>query len=130
MAASICGTSTLTTLIAAWLSASDSQNPWVGLKTVPSAMVPAYDAATLRIAAVARPSGRDVLPRLEANLRGLSEAYRFLADDVHRGVAIPPAAEWLLDNFYLIEEQIRTAKRHLPKGYSRGLPRLAKGPSD
>jgi hypothetical protein len=38
-----------------------------------------------------------------------------------------PAAEWLLDNFYLIEEQIRTAKRHLPKGYSRELPRLSTG---
>src|SRR5476649_508169 len=33
------------------------------------------------------------------------------------------------DNFYLIEEQIRTAKRHLPKGYSRELPRLGHGPS-
>ena len=42
---------------------------------------------------------------------------------------ITPAAEWLLDNFYLIEEQIRTARRHLPKGYSRELPRLAHGPS-
>jgi len=42
---------------------------------------------------------------------------------------ITPAGEWLLDNFYLIEEQIRTAKRHLPKGYSRELPRLAHGPS-
>ncbi|HEX5463901.1 MAG TPA: glycosyltransferase family 2 protein, partial [Burkholderiales bacterium] len=42
---------------------------------------------------------------------------------------IAPAGEWLLDNFYLIEEHIRTAKRHLPHEYSRGLPRLARGPS-
>ena len=42
---------------------------------------------------------------------------------------ITPAAEWLLDNYYLIEEQIRTARRHLPKGYSRELPRLAAGAS-
>ena len=41
---------------------------------------------------------------------------------------ITPAGEWLLDNFYLIEEQIRTARRHLPKGYSRELPRLLHGP--
>lgn len=40
-----------------------------------------------------------------------------------------PAAEWLLDNFYLIEEQIRTARKHLPPGYSRELPRLSDGPS-
>jgi hypothetical protein len=42
---------------------------------------------------------------------------------------ITPAAEWLLDNFYLIEEQIQLARRHLPRGYSRELPRLANGAS-
>ncbi len=42
---------------------------------------------------------------------------------------ISPAGEWLLDNFHLIEEQIGTAKRHLPRGYSRELPRLEFGPS-
>ena len=42
---------------------------------------------------------------------------------------LTPAGEWLFDNFYLIEEQIRTARRHLPKGYSRELPLLARGPS-
>jgi hypothetical protein len=39
------------------------------------------------------------------------------------------AGEWLLDNFHLIEEQIATAKRHLPRGYSRELPCLLLGPS-
>ncbi len=42
---------------------------------------------------------------------------------------ITPAAEWLLDNFYLIEEQIQLAKRHLPRRYSLELPRLANGTS-
>jgi cyclic beta-1,2-glucan synthetase len=42
---------------------------------------------------------------------------------------LAPAAEWLLDNFYLIEEQIQMARRHLPRGYSRELPCLASGPS-
>ena len=41
---------------------------------------------------------------------------------------ITPAAEWLLDNFYLIEEQIQMARRHLPRGYSRELPRLLERP--
>jgi cyclic beta-1,2-glucan synthetase len=40
-----------------------------------------------------------------------------------------PAEAWLLDNFYLIEQQINLARRHLPRGYSRQLPRLADGPS-
>ena len=42
---------------------------------------------------------------------------------------VTPAAEWLLDNFYLIEEQVQMARRHLPRGYSRELPRLVNGPS-
>ena len=42
---------------------------------------------------------------------------------------ITPAAEWLLDNFYLIEEQIQMARRHLPQGYSQELPRLLNSPS-
>ncbi len=52
-----------------------------------------------------------------------------LTEAVNTDRRITPAGEWLLDNFYLIEEQIRTARRHLPAGYSRELPRLADGPS-
>ncbi|HBD96299.1 MAG TPA: cyclic beta 1-2 glucan synthetase [Spirochaetia bacterium] len=32
-----------------------------------------------------------------------------------------------MDNYYLIEDQIRLAQKYLPKGYSRGLPNLTKG---
>jgi cellobiose phosphorylase len=42
---------------------------------------------------------------------------------------VSPAAEWLLDNFYLIEEQIQMARRHLPRGYCLELPRLLNGPA-
>ncbi len=52
-----------------------------------------------------------------------------LALALRTGQRITPAGEWLLDNYYLIEEQIRTAQRHLPKGYSRELPGLLNGPS-
>ena len=48
---------------------------------------------------------------------------------IDRNRRITPAAEWLLDNFYLIEEQIQIARRHLPRGYSRELPRLLNGAS-
>ena len=35
-----------------------------------------------------------------------------------------PAVEWLLDNHYLIEEQVYTTLKHFPKGFSRTLPRV------
>lgn len=70
-----------------------------------------------------------LLPRLAENEAVLIGVCNVLAGVVTTKSRITPAAGWLLDNFYLLEEQIRTAKRHLPKGYSRGLPRLAQGPS-
>ncbi|MGB5079685.1 MAG: glycosyltransferase family 2 protein, partial [Burkholderiales bacterium] len=70
-----------------------------------------------------------LLARLAENESVLLEACRRLTAAAKANRRIAPAGEWLLDNFYLIEEQIRTAKRHLPKGYSRELPRLAYGPS-
>ncbi|MCX6119414.1 MAG: cyclic beta 1-2 glucan synthetase, partial [Proteobacteria bacterium] len=39
---------------------------------------------------------------------------------------ISPAAEWLLDNFYVIEEHISLARDHFPAKYCRGLPHLIK----
>ncbi|HTF14133.1 MAG TPA: hypothetical protein VK643_05655 [Burkholderiales bacterium] len=70
-----------------------------------------------------------LLARLAENEHVLLEACNLLTAAVKANRRISPAGEWLLDNFYLIEEQIRTAKRHFPKGYSRELPRLAHGPS-
>ena len=63
-----------------------------------------------------------LLTRLAENERILIDVCDLLTSAVTANRRITPAAEWLLDNFYLIEEQIRTAKRHLPKGYSRELP--------
>ena len=70
-----------------------------------------------------------LLARLAENEGVLVDVCDRLSAAITASRRITPAAEWLLDNFYLIEEQIRTAKRHLPKGYSRELPRLAHGPS-
>ena len=70
-----------------------------------------------------------LLARLASNESALGGVCKLLMAAVAENRRIAPAGEWLLDNFYLIEEQIRTAKRHLPKGYSRELPRLDDRPS-
>ena len=72
-----------------------------------------------------RRASRNVLPRLEDNARVLREAYVTLADDVHRGEFITPAAEWLLDNFHLVASEILDVRRNLPQSYYRELPKLA-----
>ncbi|MGZ6240464.1 MAG: cyclic beta 1-2 glucan synthetase, partial [Syntrophales bacterium] len=70
-----------------------------------------------------------LLTRLAENEEVLIGACTLLTAAVNANLPIAPAGEWLLDNFYLIEEQIRMAKRHLPKRYSKELPRLLNGPS-
>jgi cyclic beta-1,2-glucan synthetase len=70
-----------------------------------------------------------LLARLAENEALLVAVRALLTEAVSDERRITPAGEWLLDNFYLIEEQIRTARRHLPARYSRELPRLSGGPS-
>ncbi|HXM83161.1 MAG TPA: glucoamylase family protein [Burkholderiales bacterium] len=70
-----------------------------------------------------------LLTRLTENEGVLVAAGDLLKAAITASHRIAPAGEWLLDNFHLIEEQVRTAKRHLPKAYSRELPRLLDGPS-
>src|SRR5450432_129733 len=70
-----------------------------------------------------------LLARLADNESTLRSICSVLTVAVTANHQLTPAGEWLLDNLYLIQDQIRTAKRHLPKGYSRELPRLARGAS-
>ena len=77
----------------------------------------------------ARRAPNRLLTRLAENEALLAAVRVLLTEAVNADRRITPAGEWLLDNFYLVEEQIRTARRHLPAGYSRELPRLADGPS-
>lgn len=76
-----------------------------------------------------RPASATLLGRLDDNEALLVHSCAMLGEVPPITRRATPAAEWLLDNFYLIEEQIRTARKHLPRSYSRELPRLADGPS-
>lgn len=71
---------------------------------------------------------RKLTPRVRENGRILLEAYHAIADAVRNQRAITPAAEWLLDNFHIIEEQIRDIRDHLPSGFYKELPKIAEGP--
>ena len=70
-----------------------------------------------------------LLARLADNAATLASSCKALSSAPLSTRRSTPAAEWLLDNFYLVEEQIRTTQSHLPRGYSRQLPRLAEGAS-
>ena len=77
---------------------------------------------------VSQRGSHSLLARLDQNEQILRDYNRatYATDQTRR---VTHAAEWLLDNFYLIEEQIQMARRHLPRNYSRELSCLRNGPS-
>jgi cyclic beta-1,2-glucan synthetase len=72
--------------------------------------------------------GRPLLPRLKENGRVLLESYRAVAEAIREERTISPAAEWLVDNFHIVEEQLREIREDLPPRYYRELPKLDAGP--
>ncbi len=72
--------------------------------------------------------GARLLARLEENGRVLLECYRDIAQAIRDAKPISPAAEWLADNFHIVEDQLREIRDDLPPGYYRELPKLVDGP--
>ena len=67
-------------------------------------------------------------PRLRDNVSALRLAQRYIAEQAATGYDLSPAAEWLLDNFHLIEAQLKEVRDGLPARYFRALPVLRDEP--
>ncbi len=65
---------------------------------------------------------------LRESFRGLSSAYRRLVKAAREDEPLTPAADWLLDNFYVIKDAARQLQKDLPWSYYRVLPKLEGGP--
>jgi len=72
--------------------------------------------------------GRPLAQRVRDNDEALLDAYHIIAAAIKDKRPITPAAEWLIDNFHLAEDQIREIRTNLPPSYYRQLPKLAEGP--
>ena len=79
-------------------------------------------------AARARAGAPNFFPRLKENIRILRQAHHYLGLQAATGYDISPAVEWLLDNFHLIEAQLKEMRCGLPRSYFRALPILLDEP--
>ena len=79
-------------------------------------------------ATLARGWGGSFFPRLRDNIQALREAHAYIGLQASTGYDISPAAEWLLDNFHLIEAQLQEIHEGLPRSYFRALPILQDPP--
>ncbi len=87
----------------------------------------AESLAAAQPAAAERTRGRRLLPRVRANGKVLVAAYRNIVEAVRQKSQITQAEEWLLDNFHVVDGQIREVRDHLPGGFYRLLPKIAEG---
>ncbi len=87
----------------------------------------AESLAAAQIVTAGSRRGRLLTPRVLENGRVLVESYRTIALAIREEKAITPAAEWLVDNFHIVDEQLREIIDDLPPGYYRQLPKLASG---
>ena len=53
------------------------------------------------------------IPRLLDNYKAIKEVYNVLNEHVKQGISIHPAGEWILDNFYIIEETVKSIRQEL-----------------
>ena len=125
----------MTALLRRWLGLGTPASPWNTGELIRAELFSVErleeHASSLAIAQqiALRPIARRSLgARLRENESILLAAYRGMAATAAQGRVITPAAEWLLDNYHLVEDQIREIRQDLPPSFYRLLPKLASGP--
>ena len=53
------------------------------------------------------------IPRMQENFAIIKEVYELLNEQVKQGIGLHPAGEWILDNFYIIEETVKSIEQEL-----------------
>lgn len=70
---------------------------------------------------------RKLMKSLDASFRKIMKGYEYIDKEIGNDGDILPAAEWLLDNLYLIEKEYKDIKDNMPESYYRNLPIMSKG---
>jgi hypothetical protein len=88
----------------------------------------AHLASSTLVSRDAQPRGQSFLRRLRQVESALEWANASLTMSAEMHHAFTLSAEWLLDNAYLIREQVTDLRRSLPQKYYGELPLIANGP--
>ena len=67
------------------------------------------------------------IERVDENYDFIERTYSLLNEHIKKNIEIHPAGEWLLDNFYIIEETVKKIKKEMPPKKYKTLPGIANG---
>ncbi len=78
---------------------------------------------------VARVSNKGTYPvyRLNENFKFIQKTYNILNEHIKKNISIYPAGEWLLDNFYIIEETVKNINNEITEKKYRNFPSITNG---
>ncbi len=87
----------------------------------------AIEIARNHMVVKSRHSSGWLLARMDQSYKYISDVYKKLNENVNEKKSTVPVAEWLLDNFYIIEQQVKDIRQNISKKVFTGLPLLNEG---
>lgn len=101
----------------AFFKAASPKPPWDDTVAIREALfsVERLELARAQTVKPYRQLGYSLLDRLADNETSLVQSYRSICSAIVDKAAITPAAEWLIDNFNLVERQIREVRLDFPR---------------
>jgi hypothetical protein len=70
---------------------------------------------------------KKLMESLDKSYKGILKTYEYIDKEAKYKREVVPAAEWMLDNLYLIEKEYKDIKHNMPTSYYKGLPVIKKG---
>ncbi|OPJ63563.1 N,N'-diacetylchitobiose phosphorylase [Clostridium oryzae] len=70
---------------------------------------------------------RKLIKSLQVSYKNILKGYDFIEKDMDEKTELMPAAEWLLDNIYLVQKEFKDIKHNMPENYYKKLPVVSKG---
>ena len=68
------------------------------------------------------------IPRLKENYEIITQIYELLTEHIKLKIPIHPAGEWILDNYYIIEEAVKSIVKDITLKKYTNFPGIATGP--
>ena len=68
------------------------------------------------------------IPRLKENFEIITQIYELLTEHIKLKIPIHPAGEWILDNYYVIEEAVKSIVKDITLKKYINFPGIATGP--
>ena len=84
--------------------------------------------ARSQAADLSKKSSTELYQAFHSHTETIEASHKILSEAAIGRDLLTPGAEWLIDNYHIIQEQIQSINRDFPRGYDKTLTKLVSGP--